>query len=332
MEAVFICHKSNNWHEMRIAGRTKAEAVMLLLAFADGVIACVRQYQYRGIGAAFYLLLTGLLLAVVLGRDFGNFRRFRQTKPYDVQFYQDHFDVITPETQEAQRRPYSMLHKIVVCPNTVCLYVIGGERYSLDRKRVEGIDAAALPEQLKRLAPQIKIKKRKAAIKAVLPLLLVCGLVGGMIAATSLRDDSANARAQIAQSLAEGYPTRSGWKMEEIFSGDSFTLMRCYIEESDSQLYLYTRDTFFGITEVEHITIPFYGASNDVRSVEHNRYVLVFVTTTDKTGPFKLTDEYGNEGVLIPVRDGQAAVLLAKRIKGKYHYYANEHEFCTILG
>ena len=63
MEAVFICHKSNNWHEMRIAGRTKAEAVMLLLAFADGVIACVRQYQYRGIGAAFYLLLTGLLLA-----------------------------------------------------------------------------------------------------------------------------------------------------------------------------------------------------------------------------------------------------------------------------
>lgn len=129
MEAVFICHKSNNWHEMRIAGRTKAEAVMLLLAFADGVIACVRQYQYRGIGAAFYLLLTGLLLAVVLGRDFGNFRRFRQTKPYDVQFYQDHFDVITPETQEARRRPYSMLHKIVVCPNTVCLYVIGGERY-----------------------------------------------------------------------------------------------------------------------------------------------------------------------------------------------------------
>lgn len=332
MEAVFICHKSNNWHEMCMAGRTKAASFMLLLAFVDGMIACVRQYQYQGIGAAFYLLLTGVLLAVALGRDIGNLRRYRKRKPYDVRFYQDHFDVITPETQEAQRRPYSMLHKIVVCPNTVCLYVIGGEQYALDRKRVEGIDAAALPEQLKRLAPQIKIKKRKAAIYVALPLLMVCGLVGGMIAATSLRDDSANARAQIAQSLAEGYPTRSGWKMEEIFSGDSFTLMRCYIEESDSQLYLYTRDTFFGITEVEHITVPFYGTSNDVRSVEHNRYVLVFVTTTDKTGPFKLTDEYGNEGVLIPVRDGQEAVLLAKRIKGKYYYYANEIKLCTVLG
>lgn len=332
MEAVFICHKSNNWHEMCMAGRTKAAGFMLLLAFVDGVIACVRQYQYQGIGAAFYLLLTGVLLAVVLGRDIGNLRRYRKMKPYDVRFYQDHFDVITPETQEAQRRPYSMLHKIVVCPNTVCLYVIGGEQYALDRKRVEGIDAAALPEQLKRLAPQIKIKKRKAAIYVALPLLMVCGLVGGMIVATSLRDDSANARAQIAQSLAEGYPTRSGWKMEEIFSGDSFTLMRCYIEESDSQLYLYTRDTFFGITEVEHITVPFYGTGNSVRSVEHNRYVLVFVTTTDKTGPFKLTDEYGNEGVLIPVRDGQEAVLLARRIKGKYYYYANEIKLCTILG
>lgn len=332
MGAVFICHKSNNWHEMCMAGRTKAAGFMLLLAFVDGMIACVRQYQYQGIGAAFYLLLTGVLLAVALGRDIGNLRRYRKRKPYDVRFYQDHFDVITPETQEAQRRPYSMLHKIVVCPNTVCLYVIGGEQYALDRKRVEGIDAAALPEQLKRLAPQIKIKKRKAAIYVALPLLMVCGLVGGMIAATSLRDDSANARAQIAQSLAEGYPTRSGWKMEEIFSGDSFTLMRCYIEESDSQLYLYTRDTFFGITEVEHITVPFYGTSNDVRSVEHNRYVLVFVTTTDKTGPFKLTDEYGNEGVLIPVRDGQEAVLLARRIKGKYYYYANEIKLCTVLG
>lgn len=332
MEAVFICHKSNNWHEMCMAGRTKAAGFMLLLAFVDGVIACVRQYQYQGIGAAFYLLLTGVLLAVALGRDIGNLRRYRKMKPYDVRFYQDHFDVITPETQEAQRRPYSMLHKIVVCPNTVCLYVIGGEQYALDRKRVEGIDAAALPEQLKRLAPQIKIKKRKTAIYVALPLLMVCGLVGGMIAATSLRDDSANARAQIAQSLAEGYPTRSGWKMEEIFSGNSFTLMRCYIEESDSQLYLYTRDTFFGITEVEHITVPFYGTSNDVRSVEHNRYVLVFVTTTDKTGPFKLTDEYGNEGVPIPVRDGQEAVLLARRIKGKYYYYANEIKLCTVLG
>ena len=120
--------------------------------------------------------------------------------------------------------------------------------------------------------------------------------------------------------------------MEIVFSGESFWLMRCYVEEDDSQLYLYTRNTLFGNTEVEHMVIPCQNITAYVRSVDNYKSILVFIKTKDETEPLTLTDEYGNVGVNIPVRDGQAAVLLAKRIKGKYHYYANETEFCTILG
>lgn len=108
--------------------------------------------------------------------------------------------------------------------------------------------------------------------------------------------------------------------------------MRCYVEEDDSQLYLYTRNTLFGNTEVEHMVIPCQNITAYVRSVDNYKSILVFIKTKDETEPLTLTDEYGNVGVNIPVRDGQAAVMFAKRTKGKYHYYANEHEFCTILG
>lgn len=336
MEPLLICKNTkHNSHEKAALYLSQyTQWPLLLAAVPFGAWACKNWYCYQGLAAGIDLVLALVLLGLYTFFYCRAVRRLRKLPDMTVTFYEDRFEVSAPGKHTCMR-PYSLLESMGICGNAVVLNIAMREALFFECSPEDDVNAPELVARLSQFAPQAKIYRRRATKPRTrwitLGVLLVM-LVGGMIAATSLRDDSANARAQIAQSLAEGYPTRSGWKMEEIFSGDSFTLMRCYIEESDSQLYLYTRDTFLGITEVEHITVPFYGTSNDVRSVEHNRYVLVFVTTTDKTGAFKLTDEYGNEGVLIPVRDGQEAVLLARRIKGKYYYYANEIKLCTVLG
>lgn len=189
--------------------------------------------------------------------------------------------------------------------------------------------------RLSQFAPQAKIYRRretKPRTRWITLGVLLVMLASGLLAANALRNDTRNAYSEIYERIQQDYPGEVDWKMEIVFSGESFWLMRCYVEEDDSQLYLYTRNTLFGNTEVEHMVIPCQNITAYVRSVDNYKSILVFIKTKDETEPLTLTDEYGNVGVNIPIRDGQEAVLLAKRTKGKYHYYANETEFCTGLG
>ena len=336
MEPLFTCkYTTRNLHEKAALNLSEyTQWPLLLAAVPFGAWACKNWYCYQGLAAGIDLVLALVLFGLYTFFYCRAVRRLRKLPDMTVTFYEDRFEVSAPGKHTCMR-PYSLLESLGICGNSVVLNIAMREALFFECSPEDDVNTPELVARLSRFAPQAKIYRRRATKPRTrwitLGVLLVM-LAGGLFAANALRNDTRNAYSEIYEQIQQDYPWEVDWKMETVFSGESFWLMRCYVEEDDSQLYLYTRDTFFGITEVEHITIPFYGTSNDVRSVEHNRYVLVFVTTTDKTGPFKLTDEYGNEGVLIPVRDGQEAVLLARRIKGKYYYYANEIKLCTVLG
>ena len=336
MEPLFTCkYTTRNLHEKAALNLSEyTQWPLLLAAVPFGAWACKNWYCYQGLAAGIDLVLALVLFGLYTFFYCRAVRRLRKLADMTVTSYEDRFEVSAPGKHTCMR-PYSLLESLGICGNSVVLNIAMREALFFECSPEDDVNTPELVARLSRFAPQAKIYRRRATKPRTrwitLGVLLVM-LAGGLFAANALRNDTRNAYSEIYEQIQQDYPWEVDWKMETVFSGESFWLMRCYVEEDDSQLYLYTRDTFFGITEVEHITIPFYGTSNDVRSVEHNRYVLVFVTTTDKTGPFKLTDEYGNEGVLIPVRDGQEAVLLARRIKGKYYYYANEIKLCTVLG
>ena len=336
IEPLFTCkYTTRNLHEKAALNLSEyTQWPLLLAAVPFGAWACKNWYCYQGLAAGIDLVLALVLLGLYTLFYCLIVRKLRKHPEMTVVFYADHFETHAVG-KPTHMRPYSLIESMGICGSSVMLNIATYEAVPLECNFEDEINAPELVARLSQFAPQAKIYRRRA-IKPrtrwlTLGVLLVM-LAGGLFGANALRNDTRNAYSEIYEQIQQDYPGEVDWKMEIVFSGESFWLMRCYVEEDDSQLYLYTRNTLFGNTEVEHIIVPINNTTADMRDVEQNRYLLVFITTEDETEPLTLTDEYGNVGVNIPIRDGQEAVLLAKRIKGKYHYYANEHEFCTILG
>ena len=336
MKPLFTCkYTTRNLHEKATLNLSEyTQWPLLLAAVPFGAWACKNWYCYQGLAAGIDLVLALVLFGLYTFFYCRAVRRLRKLPDMTVTFYEDRFEVSAPGKHTCMR-PYSLLESMGICGNSVVLNIAMREALFFECNPEDDVNAPELVARLSRFAPQAKIYSRRA-IKLrtrwiMLGVLLVM-LAGGLFAANALRNDTRNAYSEVYKQIQQDYPGEIDWKMETVFSGESFWLMRCYVEEDDSQLYLYTRNTLFGNTEVEHIIVPINNTTADMRDVEQNRYLLVFITTEDETEPLTLTDEYGNVGVNIPIRDGQEAVLLAKRTKGKYHYYANEQEFCTGLG
>lgn len=336
MEPLFTCkYTKHNLHEKTTLYLSEyTQWPLLLAAVPFGAWACKNWYCYQGLAAGIDLVLALVLFGLYTFFYCRAVRRLRKLPDMTVTFYEDRFEVSAPGKHTCMR-PYSLLESMGICGNSVVLNIAMREAFFFECSPEDDVNAPELVARLSRFAPQAKIYRRRATKPRTrwitLGVLLVM-LASGLFAANALRNDTRNAYSEIYEQIQQDYPGEVDWKMEIVFSGESFWLMRCYVEEDDSQLYLYTRNTLFGSTEVEHIIVPINNTTADMRDMEQNRYLLVFITTEDETEPLTLTDEYGNVGVNIPIRDGQEAVLLAKRTKGKYHYYANEHEFCTILG
>lgn len=336
MEPLFTCkYTTRNLHEKATLYLSEyTQWPLLLAAVPFGAWACKNWYCYQGLAAGIDLVLALVLFGLYTFFYCRAVRRLRKLPDMTVTFYEDRFEVSAPGKHTCMR-PYSLLESMGICGNSVVLNIAMREALFFECSPEDEINAPELVARLSRFAPQAKIYRRRATKPRTrwitLGVLLVM-LASGLFAANALRNDTRNAYSEIYEQIQQDYPGEVDWKMETVFSGESFWLMRCYVEEDDSQLYLYTRNTLFGNTEVEHIIVPINNTTADMRDVEQNRYLLVFITTEDETEPLTLTDEYGNVGVNIPVRDGQAAVLLAKRTKGKYYYYANEIKLCTVLG
>lgn len=336
MEPLFTCKNTKcNLHEKAALYLSEyTQWPLLLTAVLFGAWACRNWYCYQGLAAGIDLVLALVLLGLYTLFYCLIVRKLRKHPEMTVVFYADRFETHAVG-KPTHMRPYSLIESMGICGSSVMLNIATNEAVPLECNFEDEINAPELVARLSKLAPQAKIYSRRA-IKPrtrwiMLGVLLVM-LAGGLFAANALRNDTRNAYSEVYKQIQQDYPGEIDWKMETVFSGDNFWLLRCYVEEDDSQLYLYTRNTLFGSTEVEHMVIPCQTTTAYVRSVDHYKSILVFIKTKDETEPLTLTDEYGNVGVNIPIRDGQEAVLLAKRIKGKYHYYANEHEFCTILG
>ena len=336
MEPLLICKNTkHNLHEkVALYLSEYTQWPLLLAAVPFGAWACKNWYCYQGLAAGIDLVLALVLFGLYTFFYCRAVRRLRKLPDMTVTFYEDRFEVSAPGKHTCMR-PYSLLESMGICGNSVVLNIAMREALFFECNPEDDVNAPELVARLSRFAPQAKIYRRRATKPRTrwitLGVLLVM-LAGGLFAANALRNDTRNAYSEIYEQIQQDYPGEVDWKMETVFSGDNFWLLRCYVEEDDSQLYLYTRNTLFGNTEVEHIIVPINNTTADMRDVEQNRYLLVFITTEDETEPLTLTDEYGKVGVNIPIRDGQEAVLLAKRTKGKYHYYANETEFCTGLG
>lgn len=336
MEPLFTCKNTKcNLHEKAALNLSEyTQWPLLLTAVLFGAWACKNWYCYQGLAAGIDLVLALVLFGLYTFFYCRAVRRLRKLPDMTVTFYEDRFEVSAPGKHTCMR-PYSLLESMGICGNAVVLNIAMREALFFECSPEDDVNAPELVARLSQFAPQAKIYRRRATKPRTrwitLGVLLVM-LAGGLFAANALRNDMHNAYSEIYEQIQQDYPGEVDWKMETVFSGESFWLMRCYVEEDDSQLYLYTRNTLFGNTEVEHITVPINNTTVDMRDVEQNRYLLVFITTEDETEPLTLTDEYGNVGVNIPIRDGQEAVMFAKRTKGKYHYYANEQEFCTGLG
>ena len=336
MEPLLICKNTkHNSHEKAALYLSQyTQWPLLLAAVLFGAWACKNWYCYQGLAAGIDLVLALVLFGLYTFFYCRAVRRLRKLPDMTVTFYEDRFEVSAPGKHTCMR-PYSLLESMGICGNSVVLNIAMHEALFFECSPEDDVNAPELVARLSRFAPQAKIYRRRATKPRTrwitLGVLLVM-LASGLFAANALRNDTRNAYSEIYEQIQQDYPGEVDWKMETVFSGESFWLMRCYVEEDDSQLYLYTRNTLFGNTEVEHMVIPCQNITAYVRSVDNYKSILVFIKTKDETEPLTLTDEYGNVGVNIPVRDGQAAVLLAKWIKGKYHYYANETEFCTGLG
>lgn len=336
MEPLFTCkYTTRNLHEKAALNLSEyTQWPLLLTAVLFGAWACKNWYCYQGLAAGIDLVLALVLLGLYTLFYCLIVRKLRKHPEMTVVFYADRFETHAVG-KPTHMRPYSLIESMGICGSSVMLNIATYEAVPLECNFEDEINAPELVARLSRFAPQAKIYRRRATKPRTrwitLGVLLVM-LASGLFAANALRNDTRNAYSEIYEQIQQDYPGEVDWKMETVFSGESFWLMRCYVEEDDSQLYLYTRNTLFGNTEVEHIIVPINNTTADMRDVEQNRYLLVFITTEDETEPLTLTDEYGNVGVNIPIRDGQEAVLLAKRTKGKYHYYANEQEFCTGLG
>lgn len=336
MEPLLICKNTkHNLHEKATLNLSEyTQWPLLLTAVLFGTWACKNWYCYQGLAAGIDLVLALVLFGLYTFFYCRAVRRLRKLPDMTVTFYEDRFEVSAPGKHTCMR-PYSLLESMGICGNSVVLNIAMREALFFECSPEDDVNAPELVARLSRFAPQAKIYRRretKPRTRWITLGVLLVMLAGGLFAANALRNDTRNAYSEIYEQIQQDYPGEVDWKMETVFSGESFWLMRCYVEEDDSQLYLYTRNTLFGNTEVEHMVIPCQNITAYVQSVDNYKSILVFIKTKDETEPLTLTDEYGNVGVNIPVRDGQAAVLLAKRIKGKYHYYANETEFCTGLG
>lgn len=336
MEPLFTCKNTKcNLHEkVALYLSEYTQWPLLLAAVPFGAWACKNWYCYQGLAAGIDLVLALVLFGLYTFFYCRAVRRLRKLPDMTVTFYEDRFEVSAPGKHTCMR-PYSLLESMGICGNSVVLNIAMREALFFECSPEDDVNAPELVARLSQFAPQAKIYRRRATKPRTrwitLGVLLVM-LAGGLFAANALRNDTRNAYSEIYEQIQQDYPGEVDWKMETVFSGESFWLMRCYVEEDDSQLYLYTRNTLFGNTEVEHMVIPCQTTTAYVRSVDNYKSILVFIKTKDETEPLTLTDEYGNVGVNIPIRDGQEAVLFAKRTKGKYHYYANEQEFCTGLG
>lgn len=336
MEPLFTCKNTKrNLHEKATLYLSQyTQWPLLLTAVLFGAWACKNWYCYQGLAAGIDLVLALVLFGLYTFFYCRAVRRLRKLPDMTVTFYEDRFEVSAPGKHTCMR-PYSLLESMGICGNSVVLNIAMREALFFECSPEDDVNAPELVARLSRFAPQAKIYRRKETKPRTrwitLGVLLVM-LASGLFAANALRNDTRNAYSEIYEQIQQDYPGEVDWKMEIVFSGESFWLMRRYVEEDDSQLYLYTRNTLFGNTEVEHMVIPCQNITAYVRDVDNYKSLLIFTKIKDETEPLTLTDEYGNVGVNIPIRDGQEAVLLAKRTKGKYHYYANETEFCTGLG
>ena len=336
MEPLFTCKNTKcNLHEKVVLYLSEyTQWPLLLTAVLFGAWACRNWYCYQGLAAGIDLVLALVLFGLYTFFYCRAVRRLRKLPDMTVTFYEDRFEVSAPGKHTCMR-PYSLLESMGICGNSVVLNIAMREALFFECSPEDEVNAPELVARLSQFAPQAKIYRRRATKPRTrwitLGVLLVM-LASGLFAANALRNDTRNAYSEIYEQIQQDYPGEVDWKMETVFSDESFWLMRCYVEEDDSQLYLYTRNTLFGNTEVEHIVIPCQNITAYVRDVDNYKSLLIFTKIKDETEPLTLTDEYGNVGVNIPVRDGQEAVLFAKWIKGQYHYYVNGLELTTSLG
>lgn len=336
MEPLFTCKNTKcNLHEkVALYLSEYTQWPLLLAAVPFGAWACKNWYCYQGLAAGIDLVLALVLFGLYTFFYCRAVRRLRKLPDMTVTFYEDRFEVSAPGKHTCMR-PYSLLESMGICGNSVVLNIAMREALFFECSPEDDVNAPELVARLSQFAPQAKIYRRRATKPRTrwitLGVLLVM-LASGLFAANALRNDTRNAYSEIYEQIQQDYPGEVDWKMETVFSGESFWLMRCYVEEDDSQLYLYTRNTLFGNTEVEHMVIPCQNITAYVRDVDNYKSLLIFTKIKDETEPLTLTDEYGNVGVNIPVRDGQEAVLFAKWIKGQYHYYVNGLELTTSLG
>lgn len=336
MEPLFTCKNTKcNLHEkVALYLSEYTQWPLLLAAVPFGAWACKNWYCYQGLAAGIDLVLALVLFGLYTFFYCRAVRRLRKLPDMTVTFYEDRFEVSAPGKHTCMR-PYSLLESMGICGNSVVLNIAMREALFFECSPEDDVNAPELVARLSQFAPQAKIYRRRATKPRTrwitLGVLLVM-LAGGLFAANALRNDTRNAYSEIYEQIQQDYPGEVDWKMETVFSGESFWLMRCYVEEDDSQLYLYTRNTLFGNTEVEHMVIPCQNITAYVRDMDNYKSLLIFTKIKDETEPLTLTDEYGNVGVNIPVRDGQEAVLFAKWIKGQYHYYVNGLELTTSLG
>ena len=336
MEPLFTCkYTTRNLHEKTTLYLSEyTQWPLLLAAVPFGAWACKNWYCYQGLAAGIDLVLALVLFGLYTFFYCRAVRRLRKLPDMTVTFYEDRFEVSAPGKHTCMR-PYSLLESMGICGNSVVLNIAMREALFFECSPEDDVNAPELVARLSQFAPQAKIYRRRATKPRTrwitLGVLLVM-LASGLFAANALRNDTRNAYSEIYEQIQQDYPGEVDWKMETVFSGESFWLMRCYVEEDDSQLYLYTRNTLFGNTEVEHMVIPCQNITAYVRDVDNYKSLLIFTKIKDETEPLTLTDEYGNVGVNIPVRDGQEAVLFAKWIKGQYHYYVNGLELTTSLG
>lgn len=336
MEPLFTCkYTTRNLHEKATLYLSEyTQWPLLLAAVPFGAWACKNWYCYQDLAAGIDLVLALVLFGLYTFFYCRAVRRLRKLPDMTVTFYEDRFEVSAPGKHTCMR-PYSLLESMGICGNAVVLNIAMREALFFECSPEDDVNAPELVARLSRFAPQAKIYRRretKPRTRWITLGVLLVMLASGLFAANALRNDTRNAYSEIYEQIQQDYPGEVDWKMEIVFSGESFWLMRCYVEEDDSQLYLYTRNTLFGNTEVEHMVIPCQNITAYVRDVDNYKSLLIFTKIKDETEPLTLTDEYGNVGVNIPVRDGQEAVLFAKWIKGQYHYYVNGLELTTSLG
>lgn len=226
MEPLFTCKNTkHNSHEKAALYLSQyTQWPLLLTAVLFGAWACRNWYCYQGLSAGIDLVLALVLLGLYTFFYCRAVRRLRKLPDMTVTFYEDRFEVSAPGKHTCMR-PYSLLESMGICGNAVVLNIAMREALFFECSPEDDVNAPELVARLSQFAPQAKIYRRRATKPRTrwitLGVLLVM-LAGGLFAANALRNDTRNAYSEIYEQIQQDYPGEVDWKMETVFSGESF--------------------------------------------------------------------------------------------------------------